>query len=77
MLAHIVSYAIYELISSNKDSEEVNFSKLLANQKGDFAFAIRLFVNCLGYACIFTPLYLIYKYTKKINYVERRGKFLS
>lgn len=74
MLAHIVSYAIYESINNETESEK-NFSKLLATQKGDFAFAIRLFVNCLGYGCIFTPLFLIYKYTTKIKYVERGGKF--
>lgn len=74
MLAHIFSYIIYESINDDADSEE-NFSKLLAKQKGDFAFAIRLFVNCLGYGCIFTPLFLIYKYTTKIKYVERGGEF--
>uniref|UniRef100_A0A336LWR1 Adenosine 3'-phospho 5'-phosphosulfate transporter 1 n=1 Tax=Culicoides sonorensis TaxID=179676 RepID=A0A336LWR1_CULSO len=70
VLAHIISYVIYESIKNDTASDE-NFSRLLAKQKGDFAFVIRLLVNCLGYACIFAPLLLIYKYTKKIKFVER------
>ncbi|XP_063696926.1 adenosine 3'-phospho 5'-phosphosulfate transporter 1 [Culicoides brevitarsis] len=70
LLAHLLSYIIFELI--NTDSEEPNFNKLLIDQQGDFAFVIRLFVNCLGYACIFIPLLLIYKYIKKTKYLERK-----
>lgn len=75
VLAHIISHVVYEIINNNNETEEYNFSKLLAHQKGNFAFAIRLFVNCLGYGCIFTPLFLIYKYTNKIKYVERGGDY--
>lgn len=75
MIAHIISQVIYESIKNNNESEENNLSTLIANQKGDFAFAIRLCVNCLGYGCIFTPLFLIYKYTNKIKYAERGGEF--
>jgi len=28
-------------------------------------------VNCIGYSCVFLPLFLIYKYTKRIKYTER------
>lgn len=72
-LAHILSYTVYELISDGKDNDK-NLAQLLAEQKGQFSFALKLLVNCFGYACVFIPLFLVYKYTKKIKYVDRGGK---
>lgn len=71
--ANFLSYIVYELVS-DETTEGKSLSKILSQQQGDFAWLLRLFVNCFGYACVFLPLYLIYKYTKKIKYVERTGK---
>ncbi|CAD7092759.1 unnamed protein product [Hermetia illucens] len=38
----------------------------------EYAWIIKLAVNCFGYSCILVPGLLIYKYTNKTNYIEKR-----
>jgi len=38
------------------------------------SWVFRLCLNLLGYATIFVPGFLIFKFVKKSNYLERTGK---
>ncbi|XP_043653705.1 adenosine 3'-phospho 5'-phosphosulfate transporter 1 [Drosophila teissieri] len=55
-------------------NQDVTLSQLVESQSSDYAWFLKLLVNCFGYSCVFVPGYLIYKYVGRINYLERGNK---
>lgn len=55
-------------------NKDVTLSQLVESQSTDYAWFLKLLVNCFGYSCVFVPGYLIYKYVGRINYLERGNK---
>ncbi|XP_017010759.2 adenosine 3'-phospho 5'-phosphosulfate transporter 1 [Drosophila takahashii] len=55
-------------------NQDVTLSQLVESQSSDYAWLLKLLVNCFGYSCVFVPGYLIYKYVGRINYLERGNK---
>ncbi|XP_017102712.2 adenosine 3'-phospho 5'-phosphosulfate transporter 1 [Drosophila bipectinata] len=55
-------------------SQDVTLSHLVEAQSSDYAWLLKLLVNCFGYSCVFVPGYLIYKYVARTNYLERGNK---
>ncbi|XP_064550251.1 adenosine 3'-phospho 5'-phosphosulfate transporter 1 [Drosophila montana] len=53
---------------------DVTLSQLIEAQSKDYAWLLKLLVNCFGYSCVFVPGYLIYKYVQRTNYLERGNK---
>lgn len=41
-----------------------------------FGWFLKLCTNCVGYSFVVVPAFFIYKYTSKINYLERCGKYI-
>ncbi|KAI8044878.1 adenosine 3'-phospho 5'-phosphosulfate transporter 1 [Drosophila gunungcola] len=52
-------------------NQDVTLSQLVEAQSSDYAWLLKLLVNCFGYSCVFVPGFLIYKYVGRINYLER------
>ncbi|XP_017047204.1 adenosine 3'-phospho 5'-phosphosulfate transporter 1 [Drosophila ficusphila] len=57
-------------------NQDVTLSQLVEAQSSDYAWLLKLLVNCFGYSCVFVPGYLIYKYVGRINYLERGNQNL-
>ncbi|XP_033166029.1 adenosine 3'-phospho 5'-phosphosulfate transporter 1 [Drosophila mauritiana] len=55
-------------------NQDVTLSQLVESQSSDYAWFLKLLVNCFGYSCVFVPGFLIYKYVGRINYLERGNK---
>ncbi|XP_017070884.2 adenosine 3'-phospho 5'-phosphosulfate transporter 1 [Drosophila eugracilis] len=55
-------------------NKDVTLSQLVESQSSDYAWLLKLIVNCFGYSCVFVPGYLIYKYVGRINYLEKGNK---
>ncbi|XP_062126721.1 LOW QUALITY PROTEIN: adenosine 3'-phospho 5'-phosphosulfate transporter 1 [Drosophila sulfurigaster albostrigata] len=55
---------------------DMTLSQLVESQSKDYAWLLKLLVNCFGYSCVFVPGYLIYKYVQRSNYLERGNKTL-
>ncbi|KAH8243144.1 hypothetical protein KR032_004760 [Drosophila birchii] len=55
-------------------NQDVTLSQLVEAQSSEYAWLLKLLVNCFGYSCVFVPGYLIYMYVGKINYLERGNK---
>ncbi|XP_016961490.1 adenosine 3'-phospho 5'-phosphosulfate transporter 1 [Drosophila biarmipes] len=55
-------------------NQDVTLSQLVESQSSDYAWFLKLLVNCFGYSCVFVPGYLIYKYVGRTNYLERGNK---
>lgn len=55
-------------------SQDVTLSQLVEAQSSEYAWLLKLLVNCFGYSCVFVPGYLIYKYVARTNYLERGNK---
>ncbi|TDG49560.1 hypothetical protein AWZ03_004051 [Drosophila navojoa] len=53
---------------------DVTLSQLIESQSSEYAWLLKLLVNCFGYSCVFVPGYLIYKYVQRTNYLERGNK---
>jgi len=53
---------------------DLTLSQLVEAQSKDYAWLLKLLVNCFGYSCVFVPGYLIYKYVQRTNYLERGNK---
>ncbi|KAM8703808.1 hypothetical protein ACLKA7_008441 [Drosophila subpalustris] len=53
---------------------DMTLSQLVEAQSKDYAWLLKLLVNCFGYSCVFVPGYLIYKYVQRTNYLERGNK---
>lgn len=52
----------------------MTLSQLVEAQSKDYAWLLKLLVNCFGYSCVFVPGYLIYKYVQRTGYLERGNK---
>jgi len=65
-----VVYIITQVLRSVVDLK--GDTAILSSFEGSWLF--RLCLNILGYATIFVPGFLIFKYVKKSNYLERTGK---
>lgn len=52
----------------------MTLSQLVEAQSTDYAWLLKLLVNCFGYSCVFVPGYLIYKYVQRTGYLERGNK---
>ncbi|XP_058823340.1 adenosine 3'-phospho 5'-phosphosulfate transporter 1 [Topomyia yanbarensis] len=55
-------------------TEELTLSQLIDRTSKEYSWLLRLSVNTLGYLCIFVPGVVIYKYTRKIKYLDRSDK---
>ncbi|EDW81457.2 uncharacterized protein Dwil_GK12079 [Drosophila willistoni] len=55
-------------------AHDVTLSQLVEAQSSEYAWLLKLLVNCFGYSCVFVPGYLIYKYVQRTNYLERGQK---
>lgn len=55
---------------------DLTLSQLIDKKSKEYSWLIRLSVNTFGYLCVFIPGLLIYKYTRKIKYLERSDKSL-
>ncbi|KAH8280133.1 hypothetical protein KR018_008838, partial [Drosophila ironensis] len=55
-------------------SRDWTLSQLVEAQSSDYAWMLKLLVNCFGYSCVFVPGYMIYKYVGASNYLERGNK---
>ncbi|XP_002017462.2 adenosine 3'-phospho 5'-phosphosulfate transporter 1 [Drosophila persimilis] len=55
-------------------TKDVTLSQILDAQNSDYAWLLKLLVNCFGYSCVFVPGYLIYKYVARTGYLERGNK---
>lgn len=53
---------------------DMTLSQLVEAQSTDYAWLLKLLVNCFGYSCVFVPGYLIYKYVQRTGYLERGNK---
>lgn len=53
---------------------DMTLSQLVEAQSKDYAWLLKLLVNCFGYSCVFVPGYLIYKYVQRTGYLERGNK---
>ncbi|XP_036329703.1 adenosine 3'-phospho 5'-phosphosulfate transporter 1 isoform X2 [Rhagoletis pomonella] len=50
-------------------------SQLVESQSTkEYSWLLKLLANCFGYSCVFVPGYLIYKYVKRTNYLEKNDK---
>lgn len=54
--------------------EQLTLSQLIDKKSKEYSWLLRLFVNTLGYLCVIIPGLLIFKYTRKIKYLERSDK---
>lgn len=71
-----VTSNLVRLHLAGDDDTQLNLSlaQLIEQHAIEYGWALKFVVNCFGYACIFVPGILIYKYTKAIKYLERYGK---
>lgn len=54
--------------------EELTLSQLIDRRSKEYSWLIRLSINTFGYLCVLIPGLLIYKYTRKIKYLDRSDK---
>lgn len=52
---------------------DLSLAKLAEQYSKDYAWLIKLCLNCFGYLTVFLPALLIYKYTKATKYTDRNG----
>ncbi|XP_055642004.1 adenosine 3'-phospho 5'-phosphosulfate transporter 1 [Toxorhynchites rutilus septentrionalis] len=67
------------VVPSNVDNasvaqEQLTLSQLIDKKSKEYSWLLRLSVNTLGYLCVIIPGLLIFKYTRKIKYLERSDK---
>lgn len=86
-IVQLVSSILHEslgdrlVVPSNPDvaanhEEELTLSQLIDRRSKEYAWFIRLSINTFGYLCVLIPGVLIYKYTRKVKYLERSDKSL-
>uniref|UniRef100_U5ETI1 Adenosine 3'-phospho 5'-phosphosulfate transporter 1 n=1 Tax=Corethrella appendiculata TaxID=1370023 RepID=U5ETI1_9DIPT len=71
LVANILHSSLSGDVSTQLDDAELTISQLIERKSKDYSWMLRLSVNCFGYLCILVPGFLIYKYTNKINYLDR------
>ncbi|EDS42945.1 UDP-galactose transporter [Culex quinquefasciatus] len=57
-----------------REEQTLTLSQLIDRRSKEYSWLIRLSVNTFGYLCVFVPGVLIYKYTRRIKYLERSDK---
>ncbi|XP_053693287.1 adenosine 3'-phospho 5'-phosphosulfate transporter 1 [Sabethes cyaneus] len=72
----IPSIAVADGTEIQLQQEELTLSQLIDRKSKEYSWLLRLSVNTLGYLCVFIPGLLIYKYTRRIKYLERSDKSL-
>ncbi|XP_055689402.1 adenosine 3'-phospho 5'-phosphosulfate transporter 1 [Lutzomyia longipalpis] len=50
---------------------DLTLSQLVDTHTKEYGWILKLALNCFGYSCIFLPGFLIYKYTKRVRYLEK------
>lgn len=70
---YVTSNLIRLHLAGNEDTH-LSLAQLIEQQAIEYGWALKFVVNCFGYACIYVPGILIYKYTKAIKFLERSGK---
>ncbi|KAH8369356.1 hypothetical protein KR009_008844 [Drosophila setifemur] len=73
LVIHFFSDLIRASLGGNY-TRDVTLSQLVEAQSSDYAWLLKLLVNCFGYSCVFVPGYLIYKYVARTGYLERGNK---
>lgn len=73
VIVHLIINFIRATLSDSTTIDQ-SLSQLIEQDSEDYSWIIRLIVNCFGYSCIFIPGILIYRYTKRIKYVERSNR---
>ncbi|XP_059611624.1 adenosine 3'-phospho 5'-phosphosulfate transporter 1 [Phlebotomus argentipes] len=53
---------------------DLTLSQLVDTHAKEYGWILKLGLNCFGYSCIFLPGFLIYKYTKRVRYLEKSGE---
>lgn len=48
-------------------------AKLAEQYSAQYAWLIKLCLNCFGYLAVIVPSLLILKYTQTIKYIDRKG----
>uniref|UniRef100_A0A8D8GPL1 Adenosine 3'-phospho 5'-phosphosulfate transporter 1 n=1 Tax=Culex pipiens TaxID=7175 RepID=A0A8D8GPL1_CULPI len=61
-------------VSVFREEQTLTLSQLIDRRSKEYSWLIRLSVNSFGYLCVFVPGVLIYKYTRRIKYLERSDK---
>lgn len=69
LLSNIVRFTLDDDINT-----KLTLTQIIDTYSKEYGWFLKLVVNCFGYSCIFIPGYLIYKYTTKINYLERSDR---
>lgn len=52
---------------------ELSLAKLAEQYSAQYAWLIKLCLNCFGYLAVIVPSLLILKYTQTIKYIDRKG----
>lgn len=73
LVIHFFTDLLHVLLSGSS-AVDATLSQLIESQSSDYAWLLKLLVNCFGYSCVFLPGYLIYKYVQRTNYLERGNK---
>lgn len=47
----------------------------IQNSHSDYDWILRGFLNILGYLTVLLPGYFVYKYVRKINYLDKGGMY--
>lgn len=58
-------------------SPDISSSKTIITNNFNNTWVFRLILNLLGYATVFIPGYIIFKFVKKTKYFERSGENLT
>lgn len=53
---------------------DLSLAKLAEQYSKEYAWLIKLCLNCFGYLTVFIPALLVFKYTKKTKYMDRKGE---
>uniref|UniRef100_A0A1B0D4M5 Adenosine 3'-phospho 5'-phosphosulfate transporter 1 n=1 Tax=Phlebotomus papatasi TaxID=29031 RepID=A0A1B0D4M5_PHLPP len=53
------------------EDSNLTLSQLVDTHAKEYGWILKLALNCFGYSCIFLPGLLIYKYTKRVRYLEK------
>lgn len=53
---------------------KLSLTQLIDLHADHYGWALKFVVNCMGYACIFVPGILIYRYAERVKYLERCSK---
>ncbi|KAL5275237.1 SLC35B2 family protein [Megaselia abdita] len=70
-LIHLFSNVFQLSIAALTDDKNDGTISQFITRESSYGWMLKLSINCLGYSCVVLPAFLIYKYTNKINYLER------